>query len=123
MKPLDVFILVVTFAAVTFALSLVPTKARAGEPEPFSAIALSENSRALARSSRQKRAFRSAQPCPATGRASGPCPGYIVDHVVPLCAGGADHPANMQWQTVDAAKAKDREEHAHCARLRKERHR
>ena len=121
MKPLDVFILVVTFAAVTFALSLVTTKARAGAPEPFSAIALSENSGALERSARQKRAFRAAHPCPATARASGPCPGWIVDHVVPLCAGGPDHPANMQWQTVEKAKAKDREEHALCARMRKER--
>jgi len=30
----------------------------------------------------------------------------VVDHIVPLCAGGADAPSNMQWQTVEAAKAR-----------------
>ena len=36
--------------------------------------------------------------------------GYIVDHVVPLECGGMDTPANMQWQTVQEAKIKDRTE-------------
>jgi len=35
-------------------------------------------------------------------------PGYVVDHIVPLKRGGADHLSNMQWQTKEAAKAKDR---------------
>jgi len=42
--------------------------------------------------------------------------GYVVDHIVPLCAGGADAPSNMQWQTVEEAKVKDRQERALCAR-------
>lgn len=37
-------------------------------------------------------------------------PGYVVDHIMPLCRGGADLPSNMQWQTVAEAKAKDRVE-------------
>src|SRR5262249_43230383 len=37
-------------------------------------------------------------------------PGYIVDHIVPLQCGGADTPANMQWQTLKDAKIKDRTE-------------
>ena len=44
--------------------------------------------------------------------------GYVVDHVVPLCAGGADAPSNMQWQTVEEAKVKDRQERATCAARR-----
>jgi hypothetical protein len=36
--------------------------------------------------------------------------GYVVDHIVPLECGGADSPSNMQWQTVQAAKIKDRTE-------------
>lgn len=71
------------------------------------------------RSSAAIRQFKQLQPCPATGAKSGPCPGYVVDHIEPLCAGGADAPANMQWQTVEAAKAKDKLEHAQCRAKRK----
>jgi hypothetical protein len=62
----------------------------------------------IARSETAKHAFERSHPCPATGKASGACPGYVVDHVVPLKRGGADAPGNMQWQTTAAAKAKDR---------------
>jgi hypothetical protein len=34
--------------------------------------------------------------------------GYVVDHVTPLKRGGSDSPSNMQWQTKQAAKAKDK---------------
>ncbi len=37
-------------------------------------------------------------------------PGYVVDHVNPLECGGADLPSNMEWQTIAAARAKDRTE-------------
>jgi len=49
-----------------------------------------------------------SHPCPATGKTTGACKGYVIDHVVPLKRGGADAPANMQWQTTAAAKAKDK---------------
>ena len=39
-------------------------------------------------------------------------PVYAVDHIVPLALGGADTPANMQWQTIQATKEKDRWEMA-----------
>ena len=37
-------------------------------------------------------------------------PGYVVDHIKPLECGGADVPANMQWQTKAEGKAKDKTE-------------
>ena len=57
-------------------------------------------------------------PCPANGKTRGACPGYVVDHVKPLCAGGADHPSNMQWQTREEAKKKDRREREMCRGMR-----
>ncbi|MBE7418100.1 MAG: HNH endonuclease [Ideonella sp.] len=74
------------------------------------AFAKTERSRA------QRDAFQQQHPCPATGKTHGACKGYVVDHVVPLCAGGADSPRNMQWQTAADAKVKDRAERAQCRR-------
>lgn len=73
---------------------------------------------ALPRSAAAKAAFRHAHLCPATALSRGPCPGWVVDHVVPLCAGGPDRPDNMQWQTVAAAKLKDHDERRLCGRER-----
>ena len=61
-----------------------------------------------ARSAHAKTTFRKAHPCPATGKSAGACPGYVIDHVVPLKRGGPDQPGNMQWQTLADARAKDR---------------
>lgn len=62
----------------------------------------------IKRSARAKDAFKHSHPCPSTGRSSGACPGYVIDHVHALKHGGADDPSNMQWQTVEQAKEKDR---------------
>ena len=62
------------------------------------------------RSAAAKAEFRHGNPCPATGLITGACPGYVVDHVIALKRGGPDAASNMQWQTVEAAKAKDRVE-------------
>ena len=43
--------------------------------------------------------------------------GYVVDHIVPLCAGGADAPGNMQWQTYAQSKVKDINEVHMCHML------
>ena len=64
----------------------------------------------IARSREARAEFKREHPCPSTGKGSGACPGYVVDHVEPLKRGGADSPENMQWQTKEAAKAKDRTE-------------
>jgi hypothetical protein len=67
------------------------------------------------RSASAKRNFQASNPCPATGKTSGRCKGYIIDHKTPLACGGADSPANMQWQTTAEAKLKDKTERAECA--------
>jgi len=64
----------------------------------------------IARSAKAKDEFKKQHPCPATGKSSGSCPGYVIDHVKPLKRGGPDAPENMQWQTKAEAKAKDKTE-------------
>jgi hypothetical protein len=68
------------------------------------------------RSASVKHEFQLTHPCPATGLASGACPGYVKDHIVPLACGGPDAVSNMQWQTIREARAKDKWEANGCAR-------
>lgn len=77
------------------------------------ALALTASA-AQARSAAARAEFKRIHPCPATGASRGACPGWVIDHITPLCAGGPDSPANMQWQTTDEAKAKDRLERRMC---------
>lgn len=63
--------------------------------------------------------FKRQQPCPATDQARGPCPGWVVDHITPLCAGGPDSSSNMQWQRAADARAKDRDEVRQCRDARR----
>ncbi|SFA84822.1 hypothetical protein SAMN04515620_10530 [Collimonas sp. OK607] len=66
------------------------------------------------RSASAKHEFQHMTPCPSTGQNLGKCPGYVIDHIDPLCHGGADAPANMQWQTIADGKAKDQRERELC---------
>lgn len=62
-----------------------------------------------ARSRSEVRKFKRAHPCPFTHQQ-----GCIVDHIRPLCAGGADKIWNMQWQTKRDSYRKDVRERAMC---------
>lgn len=42
-------------------------------------------------------AFRKAHPCPITGQPTGACPGWSIDHVIPLASCGCDAVSNLQW--------------------------
>lgn len=74
---------------------------------------------AAPRSAAARLEFKRHNPCPSTGERRGACPGYIIDHITPLCAGGADAPSNMQWQTVHDARRKDVDERRLCRELRR----
>lgn len=72
------------------------------------------------RSASAVNAFKRANACPriegtTNGKPTGPCPGFVVDHIKPLACGGVDKPSNMQWQSVADAKAKDKWERKGCA--------
>jgi ribosomal protein L44E len=62
----------------------------------------------IVRSKDAKKAFEKATGFPK-GR-----PGFVIDHIKPLACGGADLPSNMQWQTKEEAKAKDKVERRGC---------
>jgi len=74
---------------------------------------------ATERSSTMVAHFKATHPCPANGHTKGACPGYVVDHIIPLCAGGDDAVYNMQWQTYAESKTKDKREVAYCTAHRK----
>ncbi len=46
-------------------------------------------------------AFQAQHPCPANGATKGACPGWAINHVVPLACGGCDAVFNLQWLPVD----------------------
>lgn len=58
-------------------------------------------------------AFRAKYPCPATKKSTGACPGWAIDHVIPLACGGADAVYNLQWlpNTIKSAKGPDSKDH------------
>jgi hypothetical protein len=77
-------------------------------PEMGRSFAVRDKHGKIKSSKAARDAFMHSHPCPSTGKKSGACPGYVLDHVKPLKQGGADDPSNMQWQTKAAAKAKDK---------------
>lgn len=66
------------------------------------------------------RAFRELYPCPSTGQTRGACPGWNIDHTIPLACLGIDIVGNLQWLPVEIKrcpgdKCKDRwEQTVYC---------
>lgn len=71
---------------------------------------------AEARSRKAVADFKKHQPCPVTGKPRGACPGWQVDHRIPLKCGGPDDQSNMQWLTVQDHKRKTAREARWCRR-------
>lgn len=76
--------------------------------------ALLINAQAAERSRSKRAEFMRMNPCPATGKTTGACPGWQVDHHTPLCIGGKDEPANMRWMTVEDHKVKTKSDVRIC---------
>lgn len=82
------------------------------------AAALAAGAAAAQRSAAERLAFVRENPCPATGLRRGACPGWEVDHIVPLCAGGADTRANMHWLSKDDHRFKTLVDVRECRRMK-----
>lgn len=67
-----------------------------------------DSSGRIQRSASAIKDFKRTNPCPATGKSTGRCSGYVIDHRIALKRGGNDSPDNLQWMTKEAAKEKDR---------------
>jgi hypothetical protein len=57
--------------------------------------------------------YQILHPCPSTGLKTGACPGWALDHVIPLACGGCDEIGNLQWlkntiKSCAGAECKDR---------------
>ena len=72
----------------------------------------------IRRSAAEIAAFKRHNPCPSTGQRRGACPGFQVDHTIPLCAGGLDHRSNMAWLSVEDHRFKTRIDVRECRKLR-----
>jgi len=84
-------------AVLTTAATAQPRSAPRSEPRD-QARAQRRTATRTPRSSGARREFQRLHPCPSTGRLTGTCPGYVVDHVIALKRGGLDIPTNMQWR-------------------------
>jgi hypothetical protein len=88
-------------------LLLLPTLAFAGLPPPGSLDAPADARYCgeprrnvdgrIIRSLTAKRNFVAVWACPSTGLHEISCPGWAIDHVIPLAKGGCDLAFNMQW--------------------------
>lgn len=61
----------------------------------------------IVRSQAVVNAFKKHHPCPATGKASGACPGWQINHVIPLACGGCDSVSNMDWMPTKIKTCKE----------------
>lgn len=55
----------------------------------------------IKRSQAVLRQFAKVWACPSTGDNHPSCPGWHIDHVIPLAVGGCDMGHNLQWMPVE----------------------
>lgn len=83
-------------------LLLLPLAALAQPVDPFAEVRYcGEPKRSasgqIVRSKAVLRAFQRLYPCPSTGLTTGACPGWAINHTIPLACGGCDSVSNLDW--------------------------
>lgn len=82
----------IVFSPVTMAQELNPlVDYRLGS------VVIRKDSGVTLRSAQVTTAFKKQWACPATNSHVGACPGWAIDHIIPLACGGKDAVWNMQW--------------------------
>lgn len=61
----------------------------------------------IKRSSAVTYAYRRLHPCPVTGKTDGACPGWQMNHIIPLASGGCDSVTNLAWMPVEIKTCTD----------------
>lgn len=111
--------IIASFAAWLLTLAWVLT-ANAADPRYTGQPPVRDADGAIHRSSAVISEFKREHPCPSTGLTKGACPGWSVDHVIPLVCGGVDSILNLQWLPLSIKSAsgpwpKDRwEQRVYC---------
>lgn len=54
----------------------------------------------IMRSTAVRNSFQKNHPCPSTGQTTGACPGWQMNHVIPLACGGCDAVSNLDWMPI-----------------------
>jgi len=52
-------------------------------------------------------AYKKLYPCPSTMKTTGACPGWAIDHSIPLACGGCDAVFNLVWLPNDIKSCSD----------------
>lgn len=66
-----------------------------------------DQSGTIIRSYKVYTAFRKLHLCPSTNLPTGSCPGWQVDHVIPLASCGCDILSNLQWLPIEIKTCKE----------------
>jgi hypothetical protein len=107
-------------AALSLALLLASATAWASDDARYCGPPARDADGTILRSREVLHDFQRIYPCPVTGSATGACPGWFKDHIVPLVCGGCDRVENLQWlpgeiKTCAGTKCKDRfERRVYC---------
>lgn len=83
-----------------FSISSLSHSALVGDPRYCGPPARNESG-TIIRSTWMRDTFKKIHPCPSTGLTSGACPGWQIDHVLPLASCGCDTLGNLQWLPVE----------------------
>lgn len=104
------FLIFIFFVCLFFTTSFVEARKRADTYVDSQGVRRVVKTKKIYRDHNAVKKFRKTHPCPGTGKTTGACYGYDVDHIKSLKNGGADTPSNMQWLSVGEHRKKSANE-------------